>query len=103
MKKFLLVYKGAVQPDNGSKHMKDWMAWVQGLGGAMLDPGLPVGPSKTVSANDVVDTSSHDPVSGISVIQATDLESALKMVKPCPHIAIGGTIEVAEAMNMPMA
>ncbi|WP_223787359.1 hypothetical protein [Marinicella meishanensis] len=103
MKKFVLVYRGAVQPDDGSQHMQDWMAWVHGLGTAMLDPGLPVMASKTVSTTGVHDTESDDPVAGISILQAADFEAALAMVKPCPHLSIGGTIEVAEAMDMPMA
>ncbi len=103
MKKYLLVYRGAIQPDNGKKHMSDWMEWAKGMGDAMLDPGLPIGSSKTVSKDNVVETESSNPICGMTVIQAADLEVALKLSAACPHIAIGGTIEVAEAMDMPMA
>lgn len=103
MKKFVLVYRGAVQPEDGAQHMQDWMAWVHGLGEAMIDPGLPVMTSKTVSTEGVQDTQSDDPVAGVSILQANDFSAALALIKPCPHLSIGGTIEVAEAMELPMA
>ncbi len=103
MKKYLLVYRGAVKPQDGKQHMSDWMAWVHGLGDAMVDPGIPVGASKTVTTAGVTDTNTDDPVSGISILQAEDLVAALALIKPCPHLTIGGTIDVAEAMSMPMA
>jgi len=103
MKKYVLIYRGAVQPEDGPKHVQDWLAWVRDLGTAMIDPGLPVKASKTISTTGVSDTHSEDPVAGISVLQAEDLAAALALIQPCPHLSIGGTIEVAEAMDMPMA
>lgn len=103
MNKYLLVYRGAVKPQDGKQHMSDWMSWVHGMGDAMLDPGLPVGPAKTLTANGVTDTQSTSPISGISVIQAVDMHAALDLVKSCPHLNIGGSIELSEAMNMNMS
>ncbi|MFC3192876.1 hypothetical protein ACFODZ_01355 [Marinicella sediminis] len=103
MNTYLLVYRGAVQPENGQQHMADWMAWVKDLGDAMVDPGIPVLPSKTITASGISDTRSDNPISGISIIKAVDLEAAMALIRPCPHLRIGGGIEVAEAMNLPMA
>ena len=102
MKKYLLIYRGAVQPENGKEHMSEWMSWVKDMGEAMIDPGLPVGSSKTVSQDGVKDTQNSNPICGMSVIQAVDLETALELTAASPHISIGGTIDVAETMEMSM-
>jgi hypothetical protein len=82
--------------------MTKWQAWSAGLGDAVIDPGMPVGPSKTVSANGVADDGGSNPLSGITVLQAETIEAACEMAKACPHVDIGGTIEVAQAMDMEM-
>lgn len=102
MKKHLLVYRGAVQPENGQQHMKDWMAWVHGMGDAMIDPGTPVFPSVTVTSARIHATDSSNPICGISLIQAANQEVATALAQSSPHLDIGGTIEVAETMNLPM-
>lgn len=103
MKKYLIVYRGAVQPEDGKQHMNNWMNWVQSIGDAMIDPGTPVYPSKTITSSSITDTQTGNPINGISIIQAEDYETALKLVKPCPHLNIGGSIELAETMDLPMA
>lgn len=105
MPKFLLAYHGAPQfksPEDGAKHMEQWKAWSSGLGDAVVDPGMPVGESKTVSANGVPDDGGSNPLSGITIVQADTIEAALGMAKACPHVSAGGTIEVAQALDMEM-
>jgi hypothetical protein len=58
------------------------------------------GMSKTVSADGIADDGGSNPLSGITIIQADAMEEALEMAKACPHIGIGGTIEVAQVMQM---
>ena len=41
-----------------------------------------------------------NPVSGYSLIEATTLADAHKKAKSCPLLAAGGSIEIAEAMDM---
>ena len=58
MKKFIFAYHGGHQfksQKEGAAHMVKWQAWSAGLGDAVVDPGMPVGPSKTVSADGVAD------------------------------------------------
>ncbi len=102
MKKFLLVYRGAVQPEDGQKHMAAWMSWVHGMGEAMIDPGTPVYPSQTISSSAITETKSDNPICGVSIIEAEDQIAAFNLIKPCPHLSIGGTIEVTEAIDCPM-
>ncbi len=105
MTKFVFAYHGgpsSMSPEEGKAHMAQWMAWMQGLGDAVVDPGLPVGKSKTVSRDGVTDDGGSNPLSGFTVVQADTIEAAVDMAKRCPHVAIGGTIEVAPAFDMPM-
>lgn len=104
MAKFLFVYYGGHQfksKEEGMAHMGKWRAWMKGLGDAVIDPGMPVGPSKTVSSNGISD-SSGVALSGITIVQAETLDQALEMAAKCPHVDIGGTIDVAQAMDMEM-
>lgn len=105
MKKFIFAYHGGHQfksQEEGAEHMVKWQAWSAGLGDAVVDPGMPVGPSKTVHADGVTDDGGPNPLSGITIIQGETVEDVLEMAKTCPHVDIGGTIEVAEAMDMKM-
>jgi len=105
MPKFLLAYHGAPQfktKQDGANHMVAWRAWSQGLGDAVVDPGMPVGASRTVSSSGVEDGGGSNPLSGVTIIQADTMEAAVAMASACPHIDAGGTIEVAEGMDMEM-
>lgn len=105
MNKFILAYHGGKQfetKEEGMAHMEKWKAWMSGLGDAVIDPGMPVGPSKTVSSGGVTDDGGSNPLSGITILQAETIEEVLEMVKACPHVDAGGSIEVAQAMNMEM-
>lgn len=105
MQKFLLAYHGGKKfetKEEGMAHMEYWKAWSTSLGNAIVDPGLPIGPSKTVSQDGVTDDGGANPLSGITIVQAESIDQALEMAKSCPHVAIGGTIEVGQAMNMEM-
>ncbi len=105
MQKYILAYHGgatSMTPEEGQKHMQDWMAWMDGLGDAVVDRGLPVGKSVTVSAEGVTQDGGSNPLSGITIIQAKSQDAAIAMTQKSPHLAIGGTIELAPAMDMPM-
>ena len=105
MPKYLLAFHGGKQfetKEQGIAHMTKWHAWMANIGDTAIGSGFPVRMSKTVSAKGVTDDGGANPISGIKIIQAETLEAALKIAKACPHIDIGGTIEIAEAMNMEM-
>ncbi|WP_300038676.1 hypothetical protein [uncultured Roseobacter sp.] len=105
MPKFLLIYHG--KPDiqsseDGARHMAAWKAWSAGMGVAVTDPGLPVGPSKTITANGVEDHGGPNPASGMTVLEADTMKDAIALAKDCPHLSGTGTIEIAEAMDLDM-
>jgi hypothetical protein len=102
MPNFVFAYHGGKKPDTpeeGAALMAQWQAWVDDLGDAMINPGTPVGMSKTVSASGVTDDGGPNPLAGFSIVKAENMDAAIAFAKACPFIAMG-TIEVAEAMDM---
>lgn len=102
MPKFVFAYHGGKAPESpeeGAKVMAAWEAWMNGLGEAIVDPGNPVGMSRTVTASGVEDNGGSNPLSGYTLVNADSIEAACEMAKGCP-ILVDGTIEVAETMEM---
>src|SRR5882724_4088033 len=104
MAKYLFVYHGgkrATNPDDINKVMTAWGQWFGSMGSAVIDGGNPVGKSSTVKADgSVASDGGANPVSGYSLIEAPSLADAHKKAKGCPILAAGGSIEVAEAIDM---
>lgn len=104
MPKYLLGYHGGSMPqspEEGAKVMAAWTAWMGSLGKAMIDPGNPTGPVKTIAANGAVsDGGGANPLTGYSVIEADSLDAAVRLAKSCPQLAAGGSVQVAETIAM---
>jgi hypothetical protein len=103
MTKFVFAYHGGKAPESpeeGAKVMAAWQAWFGSMGDAVVDGGNPVGPSKTVSAGGVADDGGSNPLSGYTLIDAADIDAAVKHAQGCPILSDGGSVEVAEAMEM---
>ena len=99
MPKFLVTYHGggAPTPDQAQEAMAAFMAWAGSVGDALVDPGAPLGPTKTISADSVSDGPAAGPANGYSILQAPDLESAADLVKGHPFVARGGSLQVSTA------
>ncbi len=103
MPNYVFAYHGGKKPESpeeGAKHMAKWKAWIGGLGDAVVNPGTPLGMSKTVSSGGVSDDGGSNPLLGFSIVKADSMDAALEMAKACPTLEIGGTLEVAEVMEM---
>ncbi len=103
MPNYVLAYHGGNEPESpeeGAEMMAKWKAWVAGLGDAAVNPGTPLGKSKTVSSAGVSDDGGSNPLSGFSIVKADGMDAALEIAKSCPYLEINGTIEVAEVMEM---
>lgn len=102
MPKYVFAYHGGKMPETpeeGQRVMAAGMAWYEKLGKAVVDGGNPVGPSRTVTARGVEANGGANPISGYSLVNAPNMDAAIEMAKGCP-ILDGGTVEVAEAMEM---
>ena len=104
MPQFIFAYHGGKTPDTpeeGEKVMAAWRAWMGDMGDALVQPGAPVGMSKTVSGSGVTDNGGANPLSGYSVVNAADMDAAIAMAKGCPMVAdSSGSVEVAETLEM---
>lgn len=104
MAKFLFVYHGGSKPENEADVaavMDAWGQWFGSMGAAVVDGGNPVGMSSTVNSNgSVADNGGSNPASGYSLVEAANIDAATGMAKGCPILAAGGSVEVAEAIDM---
>ena len=102
MPDYIIAYHGGrkpASPEEGAKLKAKWKAWVGGLGDAVVDPGTPLGKSRTVNSDGVSDDGGSNPLMGFSIVKADSMDAALEMAKACPHLEIG-TLEIAEVMKM---
>ena len=104
MAKYLFVYHGGKHPetDEEVKRVLDaWGQWFASMGAAVVDGGNPVGKSSTVNPDgSVADNGGSNPASGYSLVEAGDLDDALAKARGCRILEAGGTVEVAEALDM---
>lgn len=104
MAKYLFVYHGGKHPTNPEemKTVHDaWGAWFGSMGSAVIDGGNPVGKSSTVNADGAVaNHGGANPAGGYSLIEAPTLADAHAKARGCPLLASGGSVEVAECMDM---
>ena len=104
MTKYLLGYHGGGMPETpeeNDKVMKAWNSWMGTLGKSLVDGGNPAGAAKTVAPNGKVsDGGGANPLSGYSIIEAKDLDDAVRLSKGCPVLLSGGSIEVSELIAM---
>ena len=100
MTKYLLGYHGGgmpATPEEGARVMEAWNTWMAGLGKALVDGGNPIGKARTIAASGkVADGGGANPLTGYSVIEAPDLDAAVKMARGCPILASGGSVQVGE-------
>ncbi|MGE0503328.1 MAG: hypothetical protein AB7I79_21530 [Rhizobiaceae bacterium] len=101
MPKFFLAFRGGMpkSPEEGQKMMSDWNSWMNELGPALIDKGAGFGKSRFLDQPQH-EAKSGDALSGYSVVDAADIDAALAIAGKNPIFSLGGTIEVAELMQM---
>lgn len=104
MAEFIIIYHGGgnkpMTPEEGQAHRGKWMEWIKGLGDAVVNPGQPLKGNQILSSDGVADADGSDKVTGFAVVKANDLDAAMQIAKGDPFMNMGGTIEVAEMVNM---
>ena len=88
-------------PEEAQLGLQAWIDWAAELGPALVDPGQPLGQSRTVTAEGV--SQGDTDVIGMSIIEAPSMDAALEMVKNHHHLrwAEGCTITVLEETGIP--
>lgn len=105
MAKYVFVYHGGggapESEEEGAAVMQAWNEWFGSLGDAVVDIGNPTGASATVGSDGSSSQGGGtNPVTGYSIISADSLDDALVLAKSSPQLASGGSIEVAEALDI---
>jgi hypothetical protein len=111
MEKFMLIFQGGMSPDKSPELMQaqmgKWMAWIDKLNstgryvaGEPLLPGgkLITGKKKTVT--DGPYTEGKEVVGGFFLINAEDMNEAVKICDDYPDYEYGGSIQVRQVMKM---
>jgi hypothetical protein len=96
--KYVLVYRGGSMAETEEAQqaaMAAWGAWFGSLGDAVVDGGAPFGASGAVGGG-----AASTGLTGYSILQASDLDAAVKLGEGCPILADGGTVEVYEAIDV---
>ncbi|MGI3170211.1 hypothetical protein ACRARG_13755 [Pseudooceanicola sp. C21-150M6] len=105
MPRFLYVYHAdqpmRPDPEQAAEAMAAWGRWMEGLGPKLVDPGEPVGISKSVTKDGVLDRV-ENAAFGYSIVEADTMEEACEMAKGNPMVTGGGSVEVAEVMKIDM-
>src|SRR5262245_6977007 len=103
MAKYLYIYHGGSRLESEEEQasvMQAWMQWFGALGASIVDGGAPVGMSKTVLSGSVRNDGGANPTSGYSIIEASSIDDATEKAAGCPILAAGGSVEVAEIIDM---
>lgn len=104
MAKFALIFHGGAVPESeeeGAAVMAAWGAWMEGLGSALKDPGNAFGASATINSDgSKTDGGGANPASGYTLLEADSLDAALALASSNPILGAGGSIEVAETVDM---
>ena len=113
MEKFMLIFHGGMPPEQSPEQMQanmgKWMAWIdqlakagQYVSGEPLLPGgkLITGKKKTVT--DGPYTEGKEIVGGYFIINAENMDEAVKICDDYPDYENGGSIQVRQVMKMDM-
>ena len=104
MPKFLFVYHGGKPATNEAEKKKiydAWGMWFGSMGKSVIDGGNPCAVSSTIHANGTVtNDGGSNPASGYSLIEAANIADAQAKAKSCPLLKAGGSVEIAQAMDM---
>ncbi len=103
MPKYVYAYHGGGMAESEAEQaevMEAWGAWFGQLGEAIVDGGNPTAAVMTVAADGSSSEGGPNPLSGYSLVNADNMEAAIEMAKGCPVLASGGTVEVAETIEM---
>ena len=101
MAKYLVTYHGA-QPPSDPAVMEQAKAafgqWLQEAGRAVVDPGAPTHLVTRVSKDN---PASAVEIGGYSIIEASSLDEAVKVLHSHPFVGRGGTLQVNEIIGVP--
>ena len=104
MTQFVITYIGGRQPaspEEGAKHFAKYKEWLVSLGDNAISPANPLKNTQTVNSDGSVTQGSDSSMSGFTIIESENLESAISVAQSCPFLDMEGKLEVSELIQMP--
>jgi hypothetical protein len=107
VKKFMVLYMATISaeaqmnisPEEMKKGMEPWLAWFKKGGKAFVDAGTPL--TNGMHVTKTGSSKGKTEVTGYSIVQAKDIDTAKAMLADSPHFMIPkASIEVLEMMPM---
>ena len=113
MEKFMFIFHGGMpsdaSPEQMQANMGKWFAWIEKLSkegkyvsGEPLLPGGKLIQGKNKSVTDGPYTEGKELVGGFFIVNAADMNEAVKLCDDYPDYEIGGTIQVRQVMKIDM-
>lgn len=108
MARFMMIYKGKatdmaeMSEEQGQEVMAKWAAWMEAVGSSLMDLGTPFGTGISVVDNGT--TLAPIPLTGYSIVEASDLDEARDLADGHPYLSEGRgnySIEIYELMPVP--
>lgn len=100
---FGLLYVGEPQfsgsEEEAQAHQQKYFAWLGSLGDAIVNRGMPFGPPTRVDASGVSTEPREDRLTGITIIEADDMDAAVEIAKSCPYIEVAA-LDVVQIFEM---
>lgn len=103
MNQYLISYFGGEPPktpEAGQEHFKQYKAWLANLGDEVISPMNPLKNANSIQPDGAVSEGSRTNLSGFTIVKAENIQAALDMAKACPFLNIGGSLEVAQLVDM---
>ena len=111
MKKFIVTYHApasmteqamSLSPEDQAKGMQAWMDWAQRCGQNLTDMGAPLMNGQVLGMGGTRSSSKKE-LTGYSILEAENLESAVELLAGHPHLGWhpDASIEVHETMPLP--
>jgi hypothetical protein len=113
MEKFMFIFHGGMpsdaSPEQMQANMGKWFAWIEKLSkdgryvsGEPLLPGGKLIQGKNKSVTDGPYTEGKELVGGFFIVNAADINDAVKLCDDYPDYEIGGSIQVRQVLKIDM-
>jgi len=105
MPRYMISYLGSpkpMTPEEGQQHMAEYKNWMSSLGEALISPANPLKNTHVINSKGEENQGSETTMSGFSIVMADSYEDALVIVKSCPFLTVGGSLELSEIVDMSM-
>ena len=103
MSRYLVTYHGGempADPEAQQQVLQAFQTWAASVGSALLDPGAPLGQAKTVSASGISEGMSGASISGYTLLEASSLDDAVRLLGSHPYVSRGGSLQVSELIEL---